>query len=70
MSGKVSRLEGCKVLEKGKVPSWLPPGHLHPLPIATIAQSVSNTTSPSLRENKDRFDGHSMSTGVSQCNLF
>ena len=40
-----------------------------PTPIATIARGVSNA-SPSLRENKDCFDGQGMSTGVSQCSVF
>lgn len=43
-----------------------PPSHP---PIATIARGVSNA-SPSLRENKDCFDGQGMSTGVSQCSVF
>ena len=42
---------------------------LTPRPIATIARGVSNA-SPSLRENKDCFDGQGMSTGVSQCSVF
>lgn len=43
----------------------LPPVTLTTHPIATVARGVSNIASPSLRENKDCFDGQSMCTSVS-----
>lgn len=72
LSGKLQN-SGCGDREResalqAATPSPSPP--TPPPPIATAARGVSDNASPSLRENKDCFDGQRMSTGVSQCSVF